>query len=88
MNPPTEVLVDNQSVISLAPNNAVNRRNKQIDVRYQFSRQEIQDGLVYLRYCPIDEMVADMFTKPLGLVKLQKFVAVAGMDIAESAKTQ
>ena len=76
------------AAIALSHNAAVNRRNKHIHVRYHFTRDAIHDGLVHLQHCPTDEMVADMFTKPLGRVKLQKFVAAAGMGETASAETQ
>ena len=88
MDKPTTILVDNQAAQSLAHNSAVNRRNKHIDVRYHFTRDVIEAGQVTLEYCPTEEMVADMFTKALGRVKLQHFIAAAGMGETESAETQ
>ena len=88
MDKPTTVFVDNQAAMDLAHNSGVNRRNKHIDVRYHLSRQAIQDGDVSLTYCPTEEMIADMFTKPLGRVKLEFFVKAAGLGKAESAQTQ
>ena len=85
---PTTVLLDNKAADALAHSSAVNRRNKHIATRFHFNRQAVQDGVVTLKYCPTEEMLADMFTKPLGRVKLQKFVADAGMNETESASTQ
>ena len=85
---PTVVHVDNQAAIALAHNSAVNRRNKHIDVRYHFTRQCVEDGALELQYCPTDDMVADMLTKALGRVKLQRFVWSAGMRESESAASQ
>ena len=85
---PTTVLLDNKAADALAHSSAVNRRNKHIATRFHFNRQAVQDGVVTLKYCPTEEMLADMFTKPLGRVKLQKFVADAGMGETESASTQ
>ena len=85
---PTVVHVDNQAAIALAHNSAVNRRNKHIDVRYHFTRQCVEDGVLELQYCPTDDMVADMLTKALGRVKLQRFVWSAGMRESESAASQ
>ena len=88
MDTPTTIMVDNQAAIALAHNAAVNRRNKHIHVRFHFTRDAIHDGQVRLKYCPTDEMIADMFTKPLGRVKLQTFVAASGMGETASAETQ
>ena len=88
MDKPTNFFVENQAAMDISQNSAVNRRNKHINVRYHFSRQAIQDGEVSLTYFPIEEMIADMFTKPLGREKLDFFVKAAGLSKAESAQTQ
>ena len=85
---PTFMYVDNQAAIALAHNAAVNRRNKHIDVRYHYIRQVVQDGTITIEYCPTDEMVADMLTKALGRVKLQKFVKLAGLVPTTAASRQ
>ena len=84
----TLMYVDNQAAIALAHNASVNRRNKHIDVRYHFIRQVVQDNLIELEYCPTDEMVADMLTKALGRVKLQKFVKCSGLQPSQAASRQ
>ena len=85
---PTTVLVDNQATVGLVYNASVNRRTKHIDVRYHYSRQAVSDKLVTLKYCPTERMVADMLTKALGRVKLQKFTTAAGLIKCESATRQ
>ena len=85
---PTTVLLDNQASDRLAHNASINRRTKHIDVRYHYTRKAIEDKVVKLEYCPTEEMVADMLTKPLGRVKLQNFVASAGLTPSESASRQ
>jgi roadblock/LC7 domain-containing protein len=37
------------------------------------------DGEIALKYCSTSEMVADMMTKPLGKMKLEEFVKLAGL---------
>lgn len=78
---PTVLLTDNQGGMKLASNASVNRRTKHIDVRFHFTRQAVQDGTVCLEYCPTEEMVADMLTKGLGRVKLEKFVEGCGLRV-------
>ena len=54
------IFEDNQGTIALA-NNPVNRqRSKHIDVRYHFIRSELNKGKFELKYCPTDEMLADL----------------------------
>ena len=50
---------DNQGAINLAKNPMYHKRSKHIDVKYHFIRSE--------------ENVADIFTKPVSKVKLDKF---------------
>ena len=79
MSEPTIACVDNQAAMSIALNMSVNRRNKHIDVRYHFNREAVRSGIVRLKYCPSEEMVADMLTKGLRRTKLVKFIEMSGM---------
>ena len=60
---------DNQGAIALASNAVVNQRSKHIDVRYHFVRDCVLAGEVQLNYLPTNDMVADLFTKPLAKVR-------------------
>lgn len=42
-------------------------RNKDIDVRYHFLRELVNDGVVQLQFCGTRQQIADIFTKPLKL---------------------
>ena len=84
----TPVLVDNQGAMDLVTKLSVNRRTKHIDVRYHYTRQAVTDGVVKLKYCPTEEMVADMMTKALGRIKMQKFVKGCGLVSCQSMSTQ
>lgn len=83
---PTTVQIDNQAAKVMTESCAVNRRNKHIHVRYHYTRQVIAEGVLKPAYCSTEEMVADMMTKALGRIKLQKFRSAAGVKPAESAK--
>jgi hypothetical protein len=56
---------DNQSTIALTNNPIISKRTKHIDVRYHFLRAQVKAGVVTLQYCPTQEMLADILTKPL-----------------------
>jgi len=88
MGKPTTMYLDNQAAMAMSHSHAVNRRNKHIDVRYHYNRQAVEDGIVELHYIPTEEMIADMMTKALGRVKLQKFRSDVGLQKSESATTQ
>ena len=49
------------------------RRSKYIDIRYHVVRDAVTTGLIELRSCPTEEMIADMLTKNLGKIKFAKF---------------
>ena len=78
-NRPTKILSDNQSAIALAANEAINRRNKHIDIAYHFVRDTIKRGEIALHHLPTTDMPADMLTKPLGRILLQKFIKSVGL---------
>jgi hypothetical protein len=72
---------DNQGCIKLAENEVVHGRSKHIDIRYHFVRERvrvIKD--VDLKYCPTNNMVADIMTKPLDREKFLRFRNILGVS--------
>lgn len=69
----TKVFDDNQGAIALARNPVNRQRCKHIDIKYHFIREAVKSGRICLEYCPTDNMVADLMTKPATKLKLQKF---------------
>ena len=67
------VNVDNQGAINLAKNPMYHKRSKHIQVKYHFIRDEIRSGKIELQYIPTEDNVADIFTKPVTKVKLDRF---------------
>ena len=77
MGLPCEVIhmyVDNQGAIVLANNPVHHKRSKHIDVKYHFLRLEVQNGNLKLTYVPTEKNVADIFTKPVTRVKLERLL--------------
>jgi hypothetical protein len=56
---------DNQSAIAYSPNALVSEKTKHIGMKWHFLKDQVEQGTIKLRYLPIDQMVADMFTKLL-----------------------
>ncbi|GKA62422.1 reverse transcriptase domain-containing protein [Tanacetum coccineum] len=56
---------DNKSAISLCCNNVQHSRAKQIDVRYHFIKEQVENGIVELYFVWTEYQLADIFTKPL-----------------------
>ena len=68
---PITVFEDNQSCISLAKNPTFHSRSQHIDIKHHFVREAIESQLIELAYCPTEEMVADILTKPLAKVQFE-----------------
>lgn len=62
---------DNQSTIKMVENSKFSSRTKHIDVRLHFVRECVNVGKIILNYCPSEENVADLLTKPLAGVKMK-----------------
>lgn len=76
---PLVINADNQGSMDLARNCVSSKRTKHIDVRYHYIRELVENDVVTFQYCPTDNMVADMLTKPLGSTKLEKFRSACGL---------
>ena len=70
---------DNQSAISMAKNPQFHGRMKHISIKYHFIREQVEKKAVELKYCPTEEMVADMLTKGLAKEQFQKLRPLAGV---------
>ena len=69
----TTVYEDNQGTIAVARNPVHRQRCKHIDIKYHFIREIVNNEKVLLKYCPTEEMVADLMTKPSTKHKLSRF---------------
>jgi hypothetical protein len=67
---PTTLHCDNQAAIHLATDDNYHARTKHIDIRFHFIRQTISDGHVDIKYCPTQDMTADILTKALPKYKV------------------
>ena len=56
---------DNQACLHLVENSAVVGRAKHLELKMYFIRDCVNKGLLLMKYCPTDLMIADLFTKPL-----------------------
>lgn len=70
---PTTIMEDNQSCIFFAGSGKTTRRSKHIETKQNYVRDLIERKIVSLKFCPTENMTADIFTKPLGTVKHYKF---------------
>ena len=77
---PTLLMEDNQGAIAIAKNPTAHARTKHIDIRYHYVREAVQGGVVDVRYCPTDQMIADLLTKPLPRGQFEILRLAMGME--------
>ena len=66
------VFCDNQGALKILKNEASTARTKHIDVRLQFLKEQVRNGLIETRYVQTNDQIADLFTKPLGRLAFDK----------------
>ena len=76
---PTLIFEDNQSAISMAKNPQFHGRSKHINIKYHFIREQVSDDKIRLKYCPTEDMLADLFTKGIGSEKFERLRGLCGM---------
>ena len=54
-------------------------RAKHISIKYHFIREQVSDETVTLKYCPTQNMVADMLTKGLHRDRFTKLRQMSGI---------
>lgn len=67
----TTMYEDNQSCLKLIKNKRHSNRTKHIDTKYHFVRDLVEKGIINPQYCPTEDMIADLLTKPLGPKKMR-----------------
>ena len=82
---PTEIKEDNQSCIALKRIPICNERTKHIDIRYHFTREKVLNIEILVRYCPTENMIADILTKPLPAPRHEKLTSMIFKDESSNA---
>ena len=67
---PIPLLCDNQAALCLATDDNYHTRTKHIDIHFHFVRQTISAGHIDIKYCPTQDMTADILTKALLKYKI------------------
>ena len=60
---------DSQACIRIAGNPCLAERTKHFDVKYHWLREKVKANKIELRYISTHEQLADIFTKPLGVMQ-------------------
>jgi hypothetical protein len=82
---PIVIRADNQSMIKMIENPKFSSRTKHIDVRLHFVRECVSVGKFKIIFCPSEENIADLLTKPLAGVKMKFLRNLAGLHECRSA---
>ena len=78
---PTVIAADNKGAISLSENFGFHERTKHFGIRHHFIREKVDSGEITLKYCPTQDMVADIMTKALPKSKFEKLRREAGVNL-------
>jgi hypothetical protein len=73
---PTPLLGDNKGALALTVSTKHHPRVKHIDIRFHFTREQVEMKAVELKYVSTHEQIADLFTKPLGKAPFLKLKAL------------
>jgi hypothetical protein len=79
--PSIPVYCDNQGAIALATNGKFHTRMKHIDIRYHYVRSLVWSGLLDLQYCPMEDNIANIFTKALPRPRPRLTMLRAGLRL-------
>ncbi|GJS74110.1 retrovirus-related pol polyprotein from transposon TNT 1-94 [Tanacetum coccineum] len=70
---------DNKSAIALCCNNVQHSRSKHIDIRFNFIKEQVENGLIELYFVNIEYQLSDIFTKALGRERIKFLMNKLGM---------
>ena len=70
---------DNQGCIALSRNPVAHSCAKHINIRHHFIRKQIANSKIDLKYCTMQQMLADIFTKLLPRDVFVRFRAALGV---------
>jgi hypothetical protein len=77
---PSPLMVDNQSALRVLKNPEHHGRMKHIDVKYHWIRETIKRGNITVHFLPTNDMIADIFTKPLPRPAIEQHRLALGLE--------
>nr|GEY68233.1 hypothetical protein [Tanacetum cinerariifolium] len=70
---------DNKIAIALCCNNVQHSRSKNIDIRYHFIKEQVENRMIELYFVKTEYQLADLFTKALGRDRIDFLINKLGM---------
>lgn len=77
---PIVIYEDNNGCINIANNPTNHKKTIHIDIKYHFSREQIEKNVIKLEFIPTGSQLADVLTKPLPAPKLKEFRKGLGLE--------
>ena len=69
----TTLFSDNKSAIELTKDHQYHPHTKHIDIHFHYIQYIVENGSIWLIYCPTDDMIADTLTKASPSTKVKHF---------------
>lgn len=82
---PLTIYEDNMAAISMTKDTRFHSRCKHLSIKCHFVKDQVQKGMVNVKYCQTSEMFADFITKALPRVKFQQLCKLNGVISAQSS---
>lgn len=70
---PIKVFEDNSGALDIAQRGNFTKNSKHIEIHYHFINDNYKKGVIDILPIDSDENTADLFTRPLGKIKFEKF---------------
>jgi hypothetical protein len=77
---PSPLMVDNQSALKVLRNPELHGRMKHIDIKMHWIRDAIKRGDITVHFLPTNDMIADIFTKPLPKPAVERHRLALGLE--------
>lgn len=71
---------DNKGAVCILKNNAHSSRTEHIDIKYRYICEMVANNEVMLTYIPTDKNPADLLTKGISVIKMQKHLTNIGIN--------
>ena len=77
---PSQLLIDNNSAVTVAKNPEHHGRMKHLDLRFHWLRDTVEAGHITPIHIPTTAQAADIFTKPLNRHKIDVCIGLLGLQ--------
>jgi hypothetical protein len=75
------LLIDNQSALTVSKNPEHHGRMKHLDLKFFWLRDQVEAGMISHIYIPTSDQIADILTKALPRVTVEKFWTLLGLKV-------